>query len=128
MALSGLSCGDFMRQKWRLYESNDSYCPYHETGGRDCGLGTRLSESNHIRDGDEYRTRGNNQVDGTAGSDTGPCAWTLADNYPDGDCATRGCADRPDCEPRGGDCRLGTRLALTDYMRHSNGSWPQRQH
>jgi len=25
MALSGLSCGDFMRQKWRLYESNDRY-------------------------------------------------------------------------------------------------------
>ena len=24
MALSGLSCGDFMRQKWRLYESNDT--------------------------------------------------------------------------------------------------------
>src|SRR5713226_4903088 len=25
MALSGLSCGDFMRQKWRLYESNDNW-------------------------------------------------------------------------------------------------------
>ena len=24
MAFSGLSCGDFMRQKWRLYESNDN--------------------------------------------------------------------------------------------------------
>lgn len=24
MDLSGLSCGDFMRQKWRLYESNDN--------------------------------------------------------------------------------------------------------
>lgn len=44
MAFSGLSCGDFMRQKWRLYESNDTrVSPYGlvDTNDQDQVVGFR---------------------------------------------------------------------------------------
>src|SRR5712691_714440 len=51
MALSGLSCGDFMRQKWRLYESNDMSLPQEWT--RD----EQRRRACHVHEEVQYHTR-----------------------------------------------------------------------